>query len=269
MRDEVSLPSVLLLFLLLVVTVATVGGLAPALAAALVGFLVVNRLFTPPLHDWTIAEAENLLALAIFLVVALVVSALVAAAARRTAEATRAAAEASTLASLAGTIASPDPLPVLVDHLQHAFGLTGAALLRKVDGAWQTEAAAGDAPTVARARPTRCGRSAGDLVLARAGQRPGGRGPPGAERLRRPAGRGHRPPPHRRPGRRGRGAGRGQRAAQRPAAGRLARPADAAGGDQGVGEQPPPARHRLVGRGPRRVPPHHRGRDRPARPRWS
>jgi two-component system, OmpR family, sensor histidine kinase KdpD len=165
MRDEVSLPSVLLLFLLLVVTVATVGGLAPALAAALVGFLVVNRLFTPPLHKWTVAEAENLLALAIFLVVALVVSALVAAAARRTAEATRAAAEASTLASLSGTIASPDPLPVLVDHLQRAFGLSGAALLRKVDDAWQTEAAAGDAPTspgeADQMRPL-----GGDLVLA-------------------------------------------------------------------------------------------------------
>jgi two-component system, OmpR family, sensor histidine kinase KdpD len=165
MRDEVSLPSVLLLFLLLVVTVATVGGLAPALAAALVGFLVVNRLFTPPLHDWTIAEAENLLALAIFLVVAMVVSALVAAAARRTAEATRAAAEASTLASLAGTIASPDPLPVLVDHLQHAFGLAGAALLRKVGGTWHTEAAAGDAPSspgeADQVRPL-----GGDLVLA-------------------------------------------------------------------------------------------------------
>jgi len=165
MRDDVSLPSILLLFLLLVVTVATVGGLAPALATALVGFLLVNRLFTPPLHTWTIAEAENLLALAIFLVVATVVSALVAAAARRTAEATRAAAEASTLASLAGTIASPDPLPVLVDHLQHAFGLTGAALLREVDGTWQVEASAGEAPTspadADQVRPL-----GGDLVLA-------------------------------------------------------------------------------------------------------
>jgi two-component system sensor histidine kinase KdpD len=168
MRDEVSLPSVLLLFLLLVVAVATVGGLAPALAAALVGFLVVNRLFTPPLHDWTVAEAENLLALAIFLVVAIVVSALVAAAARRTAEATRAAAEASTLASLAGTIASPDPLPVLVDHLTNAFGLTGAALLREVDGVWQSEASAGDAPLspgeADQVRPL-----GGDLVLAVSG----------------------------------------------------------------------------------------------------
>ena len=165
MRDDVSLPSVLLLFLLLVVTVATVGGLAPALAAALVGFLLVNRLFTPPLHTWSIAEAENLLALAIFLLVATVVSALVAAAARRAAEATRAAAEAATLAGLAGTIASPDPLPILVDHLQHAFGLVGAALLRKDGGTWRTEVAAGEAPATPgeadQVRPL-----GSDLVLA-------------------------------------------------------------------------------------------------------
>jgi two-component system sensor histidine kinase KdpD len=166
MRSDVSLPSVLLLFLLLAVTVATVGGLAPALAAALVGFLVVNRLFTPPLHTWTVAEAENVLALVVFLVVAGVVSALVATAARRSAEATRAAAEAATLAGLAGSVAGPDPLPVLVDHLRHTFGLVGVALLRKVDGAWHAEAASGhDVPTspadADQVRPLR-----DDLVLA-------------------------------------------------------------------------------------------------------
>ncbi|MDD9368794.1 MAG: DUF4118 domain-containing protein [Acidimicrobiales bacterium] len=148
MRDDISLPSVLLLFLLLVVTVATVGGLAPALVAAVAGFLVVNRLFTPPLHNWSVAEAENLLALVVFLVVALVVSALVAAAARRSAEAARAAAEATTLAGLAGTVAEPDPLPVLLDHLRHAFGLAGVALLRRTGDAWRPEAVAGpDPPT--------------------------------------------------------------------------------------------------------------------------
>ncbi len=166
LREDVSLPSVLLLFLLLVVSVATVGGLAPALVAALVGFLVVNRLFTPPIHEWTIAEAENLLALLVFLVVAGVVSALVAAAARRTAEARRAAAEASTLAGLAGTVASPDPLPVLIDHLRHTFGLGGAALLRKVDDAWQVEASSGIDVPLTPADADQVRPLAGDLVLA-------------------------------------------------------------------------------------------------------
>jgi len=171
LRDSLSLSSILLLYLLLVIVVATVGGFAPALACALVGFLVVNHQFTPPIHTFTIAEPENLFALVAFLAVASVVSALVAAAARRSAEAARAAAEAETLAGLAGTVAEPDPLPVLVDHLRRAFGLRGAALLRATgDGRWVVEAVSGpEAPTTPEAadevRPL-----PGDLVLALRGE---------------------------------------------------------------------------------------------------
>jgi two-component system sensor histidine kinase KdpD len=147
LRDDLSLSSILLLFLLLVVAVAMVGGLAPALGAAVIGFLVVNRLFTPPIHTWTIADAENLLELVVFLAVGSTVSALVAAVSRRSAEAARAAAEAETLAGLAGTVAEPDPLPILVDHLRRTFELGGAALLRQVGDRWQVEAVSGpDAP---------------------------------------------------------------------------------------------------------------------------
>jgi two-component system, OmpR family, sensor histidine kinase KdpD len=143
MRNDVGLPTILLLYLTFVVVVAALGGVVPAIAAALAGFLLANRLFTPPIHTWTIAEAENLVALIMFVVVAVVVSSFVAAAARRAAEAARAAAEAETMARLAGTVAEADPLPVLVDHLRRAFGLGGVALLRQVDGQWQVEAAAG------------------------------------------------------------------------------------------------------------------------------
>ena len=171
MRDEVSLPTILLLYLVLVVLVATVGGLAPALACAVVGFLVVNRLFTPPIHTFTIAEPENLFALVVFLAVASVVSALVAAAARRSAEAARAAAEAETLAGLAGTVAEPDPLPVLVDHLRRAFGLTGAALLRDLGGdRWQVEAASGPEPPRTPAAADEVRSLPGELVLALRGE---------------------------------------------------------------------------------------------------
>ena len=171
LRDTVSLPSILLLYLVLVVLVATVGGLAPALACAVVGFLAVNRLFTPPIHTFTIAEPDNLFALVVFLAVASVVSALVAAAARRSAEAARAAAEAETLAGLAGTVAEPDPLPVLVDHLRRAFGLSGAALLRDAgDGRWQVEAASGPQAPRSPAAADEVRPLPGDLVLALRGE---------------------------------------------------------------------------------------------------
>jgi two-component system sensor histidine kinase KdpD len=165
-REHVSLPSILLLYLLLVVLVATVGGLAPALVTAVVGFVLVNRLFTPPIHTWTINEPENLLALMVFLAVAVVVSALVAAAARRSAEAARAAAEAETLAGLAGSVMEPDPLPVLVDHLRRTFGLRGAALLRHADGGWQVEAASGPEPPAAPDEADQTRPLGGGLVLA-------------------------------------------------------------------------------------------------------
>ncbi|HKA83176.1 MAG TPA: ATP-binding protein [Acidimicrobiales bacterium] len=167
MRDDVGLPTILLLYLVLVVVVAALGGVVPAMVSALAAFLVVNRLFTPPIHTWTIAEAENLVALVVFLIVAGVVSAFVSAAARRTAEATRAAAEAETLAGLAGTMAEPDPLPVLVDNLRRAFGLGGVALLRRAgDESWQVEAMAGDAAPRTPDEADEVRPLGADLVLA-------------------------------------------------------------------------------------------------------
>jgi two-component system sensor histidine kinase KdpD len=167
MRGDVGLPTILLLYLVLVVVVAALGGVVPAMVSALAAFLVVNRLFTPPIHTWTIAEAENLVALVVFLIVAGVVSAFVSAAARRTAEATRAAAEAETLAGLAGTVAEPDPLPVLVDHLRRAFGLGGVALLRRTsEGSWQAETMAGEAAPRTPHEADEVRPLGADLVLA-------------------------------------------------------------------------------------------------------
>src|SRR5262249_39818526 len=93
LRGSVGLPSVLLIYMLVVVVVAVVGGTLPAVGSAVVAFLLANWYFTPPIHTWTIDEAENVLALVIFVVVAAIVSTVVATAARRTVEAMRARAE--------------------------------------------------------------------------------------------------------------------------------------------------------------------------------
>src|SRR4051794_35668804 len=57
---DVSLSTDILAFLLLVVAVALVGGLFPALLAAVGGFLLLNYFFTPPVRMFTVAERENL-----------------------------------------------------------------------------------------------------------------------------------------------------------------------------------------------------------------
>jgi two-component system sensor histidine kinase KdpD len=118
--------------------------MGPAFVAAVAGFLSVNWYFTPPLHTWSIAEGENVLALAAYLVTAAIVSVLVAIATRRTAEAARAAAEAQTLSALASGVVEADPLPALLSHLRRSFGLTGVTLLRRTDrDGWVVEASDG------------------------------------------------------------------------------------------------------------------------------
>jgi two-component system sensor histidine kinase KdpD len=144
-RGTLTLPSDLLSFLLIVVVVAALGGFAPALFCAVTGFLLANWYFTPPYYEFTIAQGENLVALVIFLLVAGVVSLLVATGARRTADAARARAEAETLAAMSGTLsASNDPLPQLVSQLQMAFDADHVAVLGS-DGndTWNVLAASG------------------------------------------------------------------------------------------------------------------------------
>jgi two-component system, OmpR family, sensor histidine kinase KdpD len=139
LRDELGLPSVLLLYLLAVVVVSAVGGIWPALVAAAAAFLLANWYFTPPLYTFTISETENLLALAVFLLVAGTVSAFVSLAARRAAEGQRARAEAETLARLAGTSSVAE----LLDAIRRMFGLDGVTLWHRTGEAWTSEGTAG------------------------------------------------------------------------------------------------------------------------------
>jgi two-component system sensor histidine kinase KdpD len=141
-RSVVTLPSALLLYLVTVIGVAAVGGLWPAVAAATASFLLVNWYFTPPVHTFTIGRGENLLALSVFLGVAVVVSALVELAARRAADGASARAEAEMLARLAGAA----PVPNLLEGLVRTFGLDGASVLHRDGARWIVDAGTGSAP---------------------------------------------------------------------------------------------------------------------------
>jgi two-component system sensor histidine kinase KdpD len=140
LRDHLGLPSVILLFLLLVAATSAVGGLWPALAAAVGGSVLVNWFFVPPLHTFTIAEGENILALVVFLAVAVLVSGYVTLAARRAAESTRARAEAEAMARLA----EPSPVAAVLEGLRQACGVDGAAVLHRHEAGWRVEAVSGD-----------------------------------------------------------------------------------------------------------------------------
>ncbi|MFF0366888.1 MULTISPECIES: sensor histidine kinase [unclassified Micromonospora] len=156
---DLTLTNDILLFLVAVVAVALVGGLWPALVAALGGSLLLNWFFTPPYRTLTIAEADNLLALAVFVGVALAVSWIVDVAARRTREAARAAADAQTLAAVAGGVLRGErPLPALLDQLRETFGLRAVSVLELAEEA-------GGRPERAREERAWC-------VVASVGERP-------------------------------------------------------------------------------------------------
>jgi K+-sensing histidine kinase KdpD len=137
LRGTLDLTSDILMFLLAVVAVALVGGLWPAIASAVAGSLLLNYYFTPPLHEWIIAERNNALALLVFIAVAAMVSTVVDLAARRTSEAARASAEAETLSTLAGDVLRGDSaLSALLERVRQSFALSSVALLeRGPDGA--------------------------------------------------------------------------------------------------------------------------------------
>jgi len=159
-RADLSLPSDILIFLSAVVVVGLIGGIWPAIAAAVAGFLLLNYYFTPPIHLWTIAERENVLALLVFVAVAVAVSATVDLAARRTADAARARAEAQTLATVAGSVLrGGSPLRSLLEQLRETFNLTSVTLLewrageprspdmRRDPSKWRVAASVGGQPS--------------------------------------------------------------------------------------------------------------------------
>jgi two-component system, OmpR family, sensor histidine kinase KdpD len=96
-RDDLAVETVLLLYLLAVVAVAAIGGVWPAAAAAIVGFGLINWYFTPPFHTLTISDGDHVIALVVFLAVAMVVALYVTVADRNATESATVRAEAASL----------------------------------------------------------------------------------------------------------------------------------------------------------------------------
>lgn len=130
--SALSLASVLLVFLLLVIAVALVGGLYPALVAAVVGGLAENWFFTEPTGRLTVARLDDVVALAGYLVVAVAVSTVVDRSARRATAAARSRAETALLASLSrAVLAGNRGLPSLLEQVREAFGLRAVSMVEQ------------------------------------------------------------------------------------------------------------------------------------------
>jgi two-component system sensor histidine kinase KdpD len=145
-RGSLSLTDDLLIYLVAVVTLAVIGGFWPAVLAAVAASLLINWFFTPPLHTFTVDAPQDLLALLLFVTVAVAVSSVVHLAARRSLQAARSREEAGALLALAQTVLGGADTPAAVlTHLVATLG--GHGELREfISGRWVPIATAGDAP---------------------------------------------------------------------------------------------------------------------------
>jgi two-component system sensor histidine kinase KdpD len=157
-QHHLGLADDLLIYLVAVVVIAVVGGFWPAVLAAVTSSLLLNWYFTRPVHTLTIADPQNLLALLLFITVAVTVSSVVHLAAHRAQQAARSGEEAARLLTLAQTVLGGADTPAAVlDHLTDSCG--GRAELKELAGGqWIRVAGSGCAPddaprTRVQARP--------------------------------------------------------------------------------------------------------------------
>ncbi|MEU4332779.1 sensor histidine kinase KdpD [Nonomuraea dietziae] len=181
-RNDLSLPSEILFFLVMTVGVALIGGMWPAITAAVGGSLLLNFFFTPPVGEFTISDPENLFALIVFVLVAAAVSTIVDLAARRTREAARATADAEVLSTLAGhVLRGESAVSALLTRLRETFALISVTLLERLPdtgrapddqtdpAAWRVVATSGGTPCTTPSEGDTDVVVGEDLVLAARG----------------------------------------------------------------------------------------------------
>lgn len=130
LRTPESITSDVLSYQLLVVVVALIGGLRPALFAAVLSGITLDFLFVAPLYTVTVAHPLHAIALSLYVIIAILVSLIVDQAARRARSAQRATAEAELLASIAGNVLRGDSAALaIVSRTREAFALSGVRLV--------------------------------------------------------------------------------------------------------------------------------------------
>ncbi|HEX8105106.1 MAG TPA: ATP-binding protein [Solirubrobacteraceae bacterium] len=145
-RGSLSLEGQVLLYLLAVVVIAGVGGITVALLSAVAAALLINYNFVAPLHTLDVAHADEALSLAMFVLVAAVVSGAVELAARRAHAAEQAMGQAETLSTLAGAdLDESETLRDVLERARRTFKMQTVVLkrLNRAAGEWHEVERAG------------------------------------------------------------------------------------------------------------------------------
>ncbi|PZF61725.1 histidine kinase [Curtobacterium sp. MCBD17_013] len=131
-RDAITVE--VLAYQMLVLVVALVGGMWPAVFAAVLSGLSLDFFFVQPLYTVTVQRPWHLAALILYVASAVAVSWVVDRSARRSRAARRAAAESALLVGIAGSVLrGDDALQALVDRAREAFGFDGVLVRQGED----------------------------------------------------------------------------------------------------------------------------------------
>ena len=121
-----------LIFLIANTFIALLGGFAPSVIATLLSTSLLNYYFIPPIHTFTIAEKNNVIALLVFLVDALIISSLVERSAKRTRQALEASKESAVLSALAGKVLRGDSgIAGLIENARKVLTFSSLSLVYK------------------------------------------------------------------------------------------------------------------------------------------
>jgi two-component system sensor histidine kinase KdpD len=151
LRPVAPVLSLGVLYVFAVLPIAVLFGLAYALPVSIASILVFDFLFLPPKHTFELRDSENWVALAVYLVTAVVVSELAAGARRRAAEAEQREREAALLAGVAASLLE-------AEHVQPELRGIAAEVARVL------RAARGSIEADSRRRPD-AGEAAYDLTV--------------------------------------------------------------------------------------------------------
>ncbi|MGE3075850.1 MAG: ATP-binding protein [Dehalococcoidia bacterium] len=144
-EDEIV--AVAMLFLLVVLLVSATWGYVVGLIGAVLADVLLNVFFVPPLHTFTVQQPRNVVALVIFLAVAVVGASMLALLRRQLAVSRERRAELTAMLGLSRELASaPTPgraLDALADAIARAVHAEHCEILQFSGGAWSVAASTG------------------------------------------------------------------------------------------------------------------------------
>ncbi len=137
------------LFVVGVLVVALLGGVAPAVLSAMLSGLLLNYFMTEPRSTFTIAEPDAAVTELVLLMLAVAVAVLVDRAAQRTREATRASQEAELLTLFSGSVLRGADLETLLERVRETYSQRAVSVLRVRGEDEQVVACVGKDPCLA------------------------------------------------------------------------------------------------------------------------